>query len=576
MSLRKKLYVLFSLFYLSSLILIISIVSYTLYNQISNSIKYEYQESLKLVDSSITNFFKEIEADLKTLRSNTDIRNTNDQLFTSFLNVENSDAFKYNISKEEQKIIDIFNSYKTTHPYVNSVYMGRENGSFVRSQKRTKPTKYDPRLRPWYVLGKNSKGAVARLETYPSVTNTDINIGNVIPLTNENNEVYGVMGMDITLDNLANFINEVNLTYNVHIQIITDTGKILVSNDKNLLNQNIGNDFFTNINKFNENKYFLTEKDIVVFYKSPYLNWYITGNIPKKAILNEYLYIFITFIIISILLYTVICIIFYRFFSFIISKLEKNTKKLQSDLDTAKSIQNSLFPDKFKSICNINFYSEYIPVDTLSGDYYNYFMVDNKNIVFFISDVSGHGISAAMLTIFLNHSIQSAVDKFQDNLTPAKILNFIYEEYNTTKFNDELYILLFLCVYNIESSTITYSSSGLNTVPILVSENGNCIKLLNEGFPICKLIDIHKPDYKEYEVKVCSNDKLFLYTDGLSEFKNIKEETYSDERVFKIISESSINTGEEIYSKVSTDILTFQSNKQENKDDLAYFIAEFK
>ncbi|MBW2673132.1 MAG: hypothetical protein JRD89_06910 [Deltaproteobacteria bacterium] len=117
-----------------------------------------------------------MENDINALAANEAVRASDDRAFTNFLNA-NEKTFKYNIQEREQKIIDILNNYRVTHPYVNSVYMGRENGSSVRSHKRARPTRYDPRERPWYILAKDNPGKVMKTDAYPSITTADFNIG---------------------------------------------------------------------------------------------------------------------------------------------------------------------------------------------------------------------------------------------------------------------------------------------------------------------------------------------------------------------------------------------------------------
>ncbi|MEJ2282149.1 MAG: hypothetical protein P8X85_00990 [Desulfobacterales bacterium] len=119
----------------------------------------DFQSQLAHVDFALSSVIGSVERDLANLVATDRVRSRHDENFTSFINAD-PDTFQYNIGELEQEIIDIFNNYRTTHPYVNSVYMGRENGSFVRSHKRTKSTKYDPRLRPWYVLAKRHPGQI--------------------------------------------------------------------------------------------------------------------------------------------------------------------------------------------------------------------------------------------------------------------------------------------------------------------------------------------------------------------------------------------------------------------------------
>ena len=125
------------------------------------SIHDSYINQLYQVDFAISNFLFGVAYDVETLVANEIVRTRDDQDFTNFLDADEN-TFEYNIGESEQAIIDILNSYRLSHPYANSVYMGRENGSFVRSHKRNRPTQYDPRQRPWYQLGASNPEEMMR------------------------------------------------------------------------------------------------------------------------------------------------------------------------------------------------------------------------------------------------------------------------------------------------------------------------------------------------------------------------------------------------------------------------------
>ena len=98
------------------------------------TISSNFQNQLAHIDFALTSFLGEIASDLEAIVSNESVRLKNDENFTNFTEAD-VDTFRYNITESEQDIINIFSRYMNTHKYVNSVYMGRENGSFVRSHK---------------------------------------------------------------------------------------------------------------------------------------------------------------------------------------------------------------------------------------------------------------------------------------------------------------------------------------------------------------------------------------------------------------------------------------------------------
>jgi len=197
-----------------------------------------FQYRLSHVDFALATFFEGVEAGLLNLTLNDSVRTKNDEEFTNFTQAD-PDTFQYRISEPEQKIIDLFNNFRETHGYVNSVYMGRENGSFVRSHKRAKPTRYDPRDRPWYTLAKSNPGVVKRTQPYTSVTTPDINVGVVTALVDESGHVYGVVGMDVTLTDLTAYIEEARAGRNGYMILLDENGMMLATPNKLDITKNI-------------------------------------------------------------------------------------------------------------------------------------------------------------------------------------------------------------------------------------------------------------------------------------------------------------------------------------------------
>ena len=243
-----------------------------------------------LIDVSLTDFIREVKYDVKALAANDLIRSRDDNDFTSFLGADEA-TFEYHIGKLEQGIIDLLNTYRTTHPYVNSVYMGRENGSFVRAHPRNEPTQYDPREKPWYILAKENPGKVMMTAPYPSVTTTDVNIGIVTALLDESGKIYGVVGADITLVNLTRFISSFNVGHAGQLLLVDEHGTILADKNEEILFSNIQTLLGEHSGELmEENQGVIVLKDSYFFFcTSSELGWKIVEIIPKSAIIQEVL-----------------------------------------------------------------------------------------------------------------------------------------------------------------------------------------------------------------------------------------------------------------------------------------------
>jgi len=284
------------LLYVGASILIIASIgtflSHKLRNMIFDDIYDDFQNQLAHVDFALASTIKGVETDLATIAAADLVRWRHDADFTNFIEADPA-TFQYNIGQTEQKIINIFSDYRKHHPYANSVYMGRENGSFVRSHKRNRATKYDPRLRPWYVLAKESPGKIMITEPYRSVTSPDINVGIVTALLDEQEQVFGVVGIDITLVNLTDYIKQVKAGRHGFMLLLDQNGTVLASRAKDNLFQNIRNLYGNDLQPVYENKRGYTtfnegsEKEYFFFYTSPELGWKLVMVIPVYEIESE-------------------------------------------------------------------------------------------------------------------------------------------------------------------------------------------------------------------------------------------------------------------------------------------------
>jgi signal transduction histidine kinase len=283
---------LLSLYVVSTILIMVALGVFfysTLWEERISSIREDILNQLQHIDFSLNSFFTEVESDVNALALSETVRSKNDRDFTNFLNADEK-TYKYNIREPEQKIIDILNNYRVTHPYVNSVYMGRENGSFVRSHKRERPTRYDPRERPWYKLAEKDPGRIMITEAYPSITTSDINIGVVRALVDKNGIFYGVVGADVTLVKLTNYISNFKTNPGGKIILTDRNGVVLAGLSKDMLFKNIKNyspDFmkiFTHAVQGFAYVNIMNKKNYVFFINSTELNWKIALLIPSENI----------------------------------------------------------------------------------------------------------------------------------------------------------------------------------------------------------------------------------------------------------------------------------------------------
>ena len=260
------------------------------------------------------------------------------------------------------------------------------------------------------------------------------------------------------------------------------------------------------------------------------------------------------------------------------SQLKSINNRLLENLEYARDIQKSMLPVFLPDTSKIGFSVLYLPAEKLSGDFYDVFHLDDRHIGFYVCDVSGHGVPAAMLTVFLKQCIDSFVESDRRNGTissPAYVLKRLYEAFNNTNFRDDAYILLLYFVYDAEEKRLVYSSAGLNESPILVNREGYISEMVVSGFPICRLREVYDVEYTEHHMNMQNGDRLYLFTDGLVEAQNNEKRRYSTTRLKHVLQD---HTDTPLYDqtvKISDDFILFSSGTK-LKDDVTLLAVEFR
>lgn len=256
------------------------------------------------------------------------------------------------------------------------------------------------------------------------------------------------------------------------------------------------------------------------------------------------------------------------------SEIKMVNSKMIEDLEYAKKIQQSFLPPTPFVIYGVKFISEYIPCERLSGDFLNIHVLDEENIGMYIADVSGHGVSAAMMTVFSDLAMKSTESGNRaKSLSPAKRLSLFYKEFNKSAFPNEMHIVMFKAVYNTKTKVLSYCSGGMNVLPILHRKSGE-FEILDKsiGFPICKFGEIYTPEYENAYLSLERGDRIIFFTDGLLE--HFEEESLDISETLVNILKENINESYFILNQQLLNVIKKNSHSLNNEDDITYFIME--
>ena len=212
--------------------------------------------------------------------------------------------------------------------------------------------------------------------------------------------------------------------------------------------------------------------------------------------------------------------------------------KLLKNLEDAKNIQMALLKPDFPHFDALEFAVRYMPCEHVGGDFYRVFRLDDEHVGIFFGDVAGHGVSAAMVNVFISQNVRFKVEYEGGHyriFTPRGVLMHLYHTYNKMDFPEEIYILLFYGIFNTRSGVLTYSSAGFNMAPMILSRDGTVRTLEMEGFPICNFGEHFKPTYKSRQVNLDPKDVMVIYSDGLIEIDRKRPDLFSPQRVAECV-----------------------------------------
>ncbi len=238
---------------------------------------------------------------------------------------------------------------------------------------------------------------------------------------------------------------------------------------------------------------------------------------------------------------------------------------IEKELETAKVIQQSILPLELPEINNINIFAKYIPMESIGGDFYDYYKISDNELLVYISDVSGHGIPAAIISSMVKITFSLQI---QNAKNPGKLLENVN---NMLTGNIESHFITAACLYvNLRSKKVKVASAG--HPPVYIYKNGT-----NEILEFCPkgtMLGVRKDmKFLEIETEVNKEDKIILYTDGITEEYN-EDKQYYDTRFYNIIKEQKKLVAKEFADYLITDLLEWIQPKTKLSDDITLVVID--
>ncbi len=243
---------------------------------------------------------------------------------------------------------------------------------------------------------------------------------------------------------------------------------------------------------------------------------------------------------------------------------------LQQELDIANVIQTSILPKTFPPFPDrkeFDIFAKMIAAKEVGGDLYDFFLIDKYRLGVVVGDVSGKGVAAALLMAVCKTLIKATSYKGMpaDNVL-SEVNNILVEESPSNMF-----VTLFYGVLDTRSGAFEYSNAGHNS-PFIISNEGNNTRIQDVGGLI--LGAMKETEYQSNVLMLKPGESVFLYTDGVTEAFNSKEEEFGEKRLSEFLSGRNSLTSTELVDQLFEEIKIF-SNGVEQSDDITCLALKY-
>jgi len=249
------------------------------------------------------------------------------------------------------------------------------------------------------------------------------------------------------------------------------------------------------------------------------------------------------------------------------SELFQKNELIKRELEAAKKIQQYIIPSDFSYIEYPEISGVYHPIDDIGGDFFDCIKIDDNKTSFLIADVTGHGIPAALVMTMSKMLFSIYADKFQGS---ADLLGEVNRHLRGTLL-DTQYITAFYLLYDNKEKKLTYTNAGHTRALYYQASKERVIALDTFGLFLGITDNV---DYEEKSITVERGDRLFIYTDGLTEVKNSGGEEFGEKRAARFMKENRELHGNDFCDLLLKTLSRFDE-KSERNDDLAFLNIEF-
>lgn len=242
---------------------------------------------------------------------------------------------------------------------------------------------------------------------------------------------------------------------------------------------------------------------------------------------------------------------------------------IRQDLNTAREIQQAILPKQFPPFPGRNdfeIYANMVAAKEVGGDFYDFFLIDQDHLGFVIGDVSGKGVPAAIFMAVSRTLVRATGLKAM----PAdECMSYV----NNLLCNESvscMFVTVFYGILNTTTGEVEYVNAGHN--PPYILTNNQLVKVPMTGGTILGCVEDF--NYQPGKIQLHPGDRLFLYTDGVTEAFDKEDKAYGEERLEAFLMQQMTTPTEQLVKNAITEVNTFSEGVAQS-DDITLLVLRY-
>lgn len=238
-------------------------------------------------------------------------------------------------------------------------------------------------------------------------------------------------------------------------------------------------------------------------------------------------------------------------------------QRMEAELQMARDVQAQFFPSVIPRVGRLALTGTCVPARVVSGDCYDFLLHGDERLDIVVSDISGKGMSAALLTASLQSALRLQVAVETVEAQPGRLVRMVghLNQHLCRNTAPEKFATLFIGSYDSKASTLLYCCAGHN--PPYLLQDGRLSQLGMGGCPVGLIPEVQ---YEEATVSIGGGDLFVIYTDGITEAQNLAGELFGEERLERVILDCSGLGCEEVQSQILEAVRDFSLGVEQADD----------